>query len=179
MKKLLDVGDLIKTEAIPGFWVCSVVLAFQPKTEDFRPMCLIGVTNAVFEHSFTFSDLAIESLRIADDIGGWGASGRSLDVYEARITPEVEVVGHIDVSLISPEPYVLRFTRRDMPEWPLSGRLTRSIGHGSVHAWRRVHDRDRWLIDVEAAGKSHAEMLVRIRELDRAKRKARRLSQKA
>ncbi len=173
MKKLAEVGDVLKTQPIPGFWTASVVLAVQAKTEDFVPMCLVGGTLCVFPHDFTFSEIVPGSLRLARGISGVYADRPMLWVHAARLKLGVDVIGRVNVDTVADRIFELRFSRQDMPEWAMSGSLSGSIGSSSVHAWRSAHDRERWLQDLDAAARSHEAMITRLKEEARSKRQAR------
>lgn len=174
MKKHLEAGDILKTQPIPGFWVASIVLATQARTEDFTPMCLIGSTPCVFQHDFAFSELVPATLTIARGISGLQADRPLLYLYESRLNQEVEVIGSIDLTQFPSLRFTLQFSRQSMPEWPMAGRLCRSIGSGAVHAWRSAHDHERWLADLSQAKRSHEAMISRIKEEARAKRQEKR-----
>lgn len=171
MKNLLQVGDVIKTQPIAGFWACSVVLAFQPKSEDFSAMCLIGCTDGIFRHDFAFSDLKIDSLKIAVGVMGMEAGRKQLKVYAAKIYPGVEVIGTMDVSRIFPASIEFRVIRHDMPPWPLCGKTSSAIGNVAVSAWRSVHDREQWLLDLESSRVKTAALFEQMRAKERERRK--------
>lgn len=172
MKKHLEVGDILKTQPIPGFWVASVVLSTQSRTDDFNAMCLIGSTLCVFQHDFAFTEIVPTTLAIAHGISGFDSGRPILYVYASRLKPDVEVVGSIDITEIPSQRYTLQFSRQKMPEWPMAGALCRSLGSGAVHAWRSANDHDRWLLDLAEAKRSHDAMISRLQQEARAKRGA-------
>ncbi|MCU1288047.1 MAG: hypothetical protein JWN60_276, partial [Acidobacteria bacterium] len=48
-KKLLQKGDVIKTNPREGFWGCAVVISEREKTKERDPMCHIAITQVVFQ----------------------------------------------------------------------------------------------------------------------------------
>ena len=170
MKKHVEAGDILKTHPIPGFWVASVVLATQPQTEDFKAMCLVGSTLCVFQHDFTFTELDHSALKVTRGISGFDADRPILYVYASRLKSGVEVIGSVDLAHITPQKFTLSFSRQDMPEWPMAGSLSCSIGSGAVHAWRSVHDHERWIADLVEARRSHEAMISRLKEESKVKR---------
>lgn len=172
MKKHVEVGDILKTQPIPGFWVASVVVATQSRTEDFNAMCLVGNTLCVFQHDFAFIELVPATLTIAHGTSGFYADRPILEVYASRLKPDVEVIGSIDLNQIHSQRFTLQFSCQNMPEWPMVGALSRSIGSYAVHEWRSANDHDRWLLDLAEAERSHDAMITRLQQEARAKRQA-------
>jgi hypothetical protein len=163
MKKFVERGDVLKSNPIPGFWTASVVLATQPKTTEFVPMCLIGGTLCVFQHDFRFPEIDLAILKVARGVSGFDADRPMISVYASRLKAGVEVVGHVKVAEICDRTYELKFSRNDMPEWPMRGSLGVGLGSSSIDAWRSLYDKERWILDMEAARRSHLEMIQRLK----------------
>ena len=179
MKKHVEVGDVLKTKPIPGFWVASVVVATQSRTEDFNAMCLVGSTLCVLQHDFAFTELVPATLTIAHGVSGFYADRPILEVYASRLKPDVEVIGSIDLNQFHSQRFTLQFSRQNMPEWPMTGALCRSIGSYAVHAWRSANDHDRWLLDLAEAKRSHDAMISRLQQEARTKRQAKKKQNKS
>lgn len=147
MKKLLNKGDVILTNPIPGFWGIAVVLTERDKTSEFDPMCHIAVTPLVFQKEVSFTEINIEKL-IPLEIEGWNfnpmSSNKDLNkvigVYSRVLTSPVNIIGSIDPAVVYAGPlpwspdYGLEVT------WPLCGNVDKQLGYQSVIAWRKVHD---------------------------------------
>ena len=187
-QRLVAIGDVLKTHPMDGYWGCALVLSARDKTGQFDPMSHIGITSLVFTHDYAFHELDLKGLEILEDDvsirvgpGSYAHWRRSLciGIYSRRITPAVHVIGNLDVASLVPAP--LTFEAGDGTDggWPFCGRVEESLGYEAVHAWRSVHDRTQWLSDIAAAEKSHEEMLVRLKEEDRQKRKNAKARKKA
>lgn len=64
MKKNIEKGDLLKSNPLEGWWVCSIVLNCQPKSDEFNAMSHVAITNGVFNHDFDLSEVDIGNLKI-------------------------------------------------------------------------------------------------------------------
>jgi len=178
--KLLDTGDVLITHPHPEYWGCALVLTARGAPDG----CLIGITPAVFRHEFAFSELDLDRLSILEfdrEIRQADGTYRHLrretciGIYTRRPNANVRVIGHVDVaSLALPE---LNFDVGDGSNggWPLYGPVGDHLGGEAIAAWRAVHDRERWLQELDAARKRTDEMFARIREEDRLKRLARKM----
>ena len=177
-RRLLEVGDVLKTHPFDGYWGCALVLTARDKTAQFDPMCHIGVTSTVFTHDYEFNEIRPRDLEIVQ----FDREARvepndyrplrhesCIGIYSRRITPAVRVIGNIDVSHVAPGPLTFEVGSGSDGGWPLCGRVSVSLGYEAVHAWRAVHDRNQWLADVDAARRSHEELLLRVREAERQK----------
>jgi len=54
MKKNIEKGDLLKSNPLEGYWVCSIVLSDQPKSEDLNAMSHVAIINAISTMSLIF-----------------------------------------------------------------------------------------------------------------------------
>ena len=163
MAKFFEIGSLIKSNPISNFWVCSVVLTYQPKTNDFNALSHIGVTNAVFTHDFTISDVDIDTLKIIDKTNRDNLLVPCISVYSAKMAKDVEVIDIINISTFVDRSLAFEIGNGSDGGWPFSGKVSKSIGSESVHLWRAEHDKEAWLADIKAAEKSHREMLDRLK----------------
>ena len=179
-KKLLEIGDVLKTNPVDGYWGCALVLSVRGKTEEFDPMCHIAVTSTVFRRDYELSDLDVPTLAILefDRQARVGPNEyvplrheTAIGIYARKHTDAVNVVGNIDVSFITPDPLTFDVGNGSDGGWPLCGPVEKSLGYEAVHAWRAVHDRENWLADIDAARKSHEALMERLAEERRSKRK--------
>ena len=170
---LLSLGDVLRTHPLDGYWGCAIVLTVREKTEQFDPMCHIGITTAVFRHEYGFgeinpSNLTIlqhdQEIRIAPYTYRPLGKETCIGIYSRKVTPAVAVIGSVDPSSIYPAR--LKFVAGDSTDggWPFCGKIDSSLGYEAVHLWRAENDREAWLKDIAAAEKSHEEMLVRLKD---------------
>jgi hypothetical protein len=184
---LLSIGDVLKTNPFDGYWGCALVLSVRDKTPDSNPMCHIGITPTVFVHDYDFEELDIEKLeimqfdreiRIAPYQSAPMPRETLIGIYTRKVNSFVNVIGSIDVFPISPTPLTFEIGSGTGNGWPMHGPIGRHLGGEAVLKWRSVHDRERWLREMAEAERSHEEMLVRIAEEDREKRRKYRKSKK-
>jgi hypothetical protein len=171
--KSLVLGDVLRTHPFDGYWGCAIVLTVRDKTNEFGPMCHIGITPIVFTQEFDFDDLndsAFEILRFNRSVRvapySYASDGQAtcIGVYSRRITPSVVVIGNIDPSSVHSAS--LKFVAGNGADggWPFCGKVEESLGGEAVHSWRVEHDREQWVADIAEAEKSHEEMLMRLKE---------------
>ena len=79
-------------------------------------------------------------------------------------------IGNIDVSSIFTIKLTFKVGNGSDGGWPLCGSVSKWMGYEAIHAWRSVHGRTQWLVEIDAADKSHEAMLIRIKEEERQKR---------
>tara|TARA_R110000764_G_scaffold120362_1_gene208119 strand:+ start:544 stop:1041 length:498 start_codon:yes stop_codon:yes gene_type:complete len=163
MKKNVEKGDLLKSNPLEGYWVCSLVLSNHPKSDKFNPMSHIAMTNAVFSHDFEFSDVDIENLKIIHTNNNERHMVPCIEIYTSKLIKDVEVIGHIKSESYYPHHLELQIGNGSDGGWPLCGPLKESLGYQAVHQWRSQNDREVWLNDIAEAEKSHAAMLERIK----------------
>ncbi len=165
MKKAIGKGDLLKSNPLEGYWVCSVVLSFQPKSVDFNAMSHVAITNAVFEHDFDVSEIDLDKLKIIHTRNHEKFLVPCIEIHASKLVKEIEVISQLDVEFLYPHHLEFKVGNGSDEGWPQCGPLTRSLGYQAVHQWRKVNDREAWLKDIVLAEKSHTEMLERLRHV--------------
>lgn len=163
MKRYVKKGDLLKTNPLYDFWVCSLVLDTRDKTNDFDPMCHVGVTNIVSDHNFDVSEIDIKKLEIIHTETLGGKTVPCIGIYASKITKEIEMIGNIDSEAYYNCPLKFKIGNGSNGGWPQCGSLKKSLGFEAVHQWRAANDRVAWLKDVKEAEKSHKEMLENLK----------------
>ena len=163
MKKNVEKGDLLKTNPLEGFWVCSLVLGCRDETKESNAMCHVAVTNAVFDHDFDISEIDIENLRIIHTTNYENKVVPCIEIYVTKLKNDVEVIGKLDPGSYYSEPLEFEIGNGSDGGWPQCGPLKKSIGYEAVHQWRAVNDNEAWLKDIASAEKSHKEMVERLK----------------
>lgn len=163
MKKAIGKGDLLKSNPIEGYWVCSVVLSFQPKSVDSNAMSHVALTNAVFEHDFDFTDINIDKLKIIHTSNHENSLVPCIEIHASKLVKEIEVIGQLDLGFLYPHNLEFQIGNGSDGGWPQCGPLAKSLGYQAVHQWRKVNDHEAWLKDIVQAEKSHKDMLERLR----------------
>ncbi len=163
MKKNIEKGDLLKSNPLEGYWVCSIVLSFQPKNDDFNAMAHVAITNAVFDHDFDFSEIDIGKLKIIHSKNYEDVLVPSIEIHASKLVKDIEVIGKVDAEALYPHSLQFQIGNGTDGGWPQCGPLSKSLGYQAVHQWRAISDREAWLNDIAAAEKSHAEMLERLK----------------
>jgi hypothetical protein len=163
MKKNVEKGDLLKTNPLEGYWVCSLVLGTRDKTSDFDAMCHIAVTNAVFDHDFDVSEIDLTNLKIIHVTNYEGKVVPCINIYASKLKKDIEVIGKLEPSSYYSEPLEFKIGNGSDGGWPQCGPLKKSLGYEAVHQWRSVNDKEAWLNDIASAEKSHKEMLERLK----------------
>ncbi len=163
MKNNVEKGDLLKTNPLDGYWVCSLVLETRNKTSDSDAMCHIATTSAVFDHDFDVSEIDIENLRIIHVSNYEGKVVPCIEIYTSKLKKGIEVIGNLEPASYYSEPLEYVIGNGSDGGWPQCGPLTKSLGYVAVHQWREVNDKEAWLKDIVSAEKSHKEMLERLK----------------
>ncbi len=163
MKKNIEKGDLLKSNPLEGFWVCSIVLSYQPKSDDFNAMSHVAITNAVFDHDFELSEIHSDKLKIAYAKNHENHLVPCIEIHASKLIKEIEVIGQLDADSYYPHGLKFQIGNGSDGGWPQCGPLKKSLGYQAVHQWRAVNDREAWLNDIAAAEKSHTEMLERLK----------------
>jgi hypothetical protein len=182
VSRKFNVGDIIRTHPVDGFWGCAIVLTTFPPTDDFHAMCHIGITPITIQKEFTWGDLADTKLSILEleqhvRLDAYQYRSRivtCIGVYANYRVPPLPVIGSIDP--LTAYPLALRFEVGDGRNgtFPLCGPVRESLGMEAVIAWRRVNDKETWDAEV-AHSRLEFEALETRRLADaRAKRKVRR-----
>jgi hypothetical protein len=165
IKHLLE-GDLLKTSPARGFWGCAVVLKAPCRPVDdemMSSMCHIGITSHIQVHDFVAQELdvtALDILEVDQEIRRAPndyvphRSVPAIGIYTNRINRHVQLLGSIDALGIycsSRTPLSWEVGDGTDGGWPLCGEVSARLGYEAVHAWRSIHDRDRWLADRDEA----------------------------
>ena len=137
-------GDLLRSNPFSGYWVASVVLATQERTDQFSELCLVGVTGTVLSHEFTKDDLDIEKLTLLRQPNRLQVEVPCIYIYAAKLNDSVSVVGNIDSPHLYSEPLRFEIGDGQNGKWPSCGKLVPSLGSQSVHAWRKINDYEQW-----------------------------------
>lgn len=151
MKKDIEKGDLLKSNPFEGFWVCSVVLSYQPKSDEFNAMSHVAITNAVFDHDFEFSEVDIDKLKIIHSRNNEDSLVPCIEIHASKLVKNIEVIGQVATEAYYSYPLQFQIGNGADGGWPQCGPLTKSLGYQAVHKWRSVNDREAWLRDIEAA----------------------------
>jgi len=163
MKKEITKGDLLKSNPLEGYWVCSIVLSFQPKNDNNNAMSHVAITNAVFDHDFHIDQINVDALRIIHTQNNENSIAPCIQINTSKLMKEIEVIGQLDVEPFYPHDLNFQIGNGSDGGWPQCGPLTKSLGYQAVHQWREVNERKAWLQDIAEAEKSHTEMLERLK----------------
>lgn len=163
MKKNIGKGDLLKSNPLEGGWTCSIVLSYQPKTEDFNARSHVATTNVVFEHDFDLSEVDIGNLKIIHTKNYEDHLVPCIGIHASKLVKGIAIIGQLNAELYYPHSLEFQIGNGSDGGWPQCGPLTQSLGYQAVHQWRAVNDREAWLNEIAAAEKSHAEMLERLK----------------
>lgn len=167
-RALLEIGDVIKTHPVDGYWGCAVVLTQREATEQFDPMCHIGITSTVLRNDFAFEDLDTSRFtiltmerRVRID-AETSATRREtcIGIYSRKRSP-LPVLGQIDPTSVFSEP--LEFIAGNGADggWPFCGGVTKSLGNEAVHEWRAKHDAEACEREIAEASASFEDILRR------------------
>ena len=165
MKKDIVKGDILKSNPLEGYWVCSLVLSFQPKGEEFTALSHVAITNAVFNYDFEMSDIDTNKLNIIYTKNSDGNLVPCIEIHTTKLPKEIQTVGHLNTNSYYPHSLEFQIGSGSDGGWPLCGPLSKSLGYQSVHQWRSANDRVAWLNDISEAAKSHEEMLERLKNV--------------
>lgn len=183
-KKLLNKGDVIKTNPREGFWGCAIVLSEREKTKESNPKCHIAITPVVFQHNYDFSELDTNNLDVLEydcryrlkPNEEFTKKKTAIGVYMRKISIPLNIIGNIDPSNIYNgslpfEPYIgLKVT------FPLCGGVTEYLGMEAVINWRSINDKEALENEILESDKQHDALIARIKEEEREKRNRRQLT---
>jgi hypothetical protein len=144
-KKLLNKGDVIRTNPQEGFWGIAVVLSEKEKTPERHPMCHIAITSLLFQHKVEFEELNIKDFiplvfeRIFSLKGEEEFSKEEIciGVYTRRNTVNLAVIGSIEPSLVYDGPLPFEPWSDLEVKWPLCGDPTENLGREAYITWER------------------------------------------
>ena len=185
-KKLLNKGDVIKTNPREGYWGCAVVISEREKTEGRDPLCHIAITQIVFPYNYDFSELDTSKLKVMEfdrhyrlkPDEEFSKKETCIGVYSRKINVPIDIIGTIDPSNIYNGPlpfdpyYGLKVT------FPLCGKVTKNLANEAIVTWRRIHDKHALEKEISESNKSHDALIARIKEEEREKRNDRRSANK-
>ncbi len=147
MNKLLNFGDVIRTNPVSGYWGIAIVLSEREKTIEFDPMCHIALTPLVFQHEVDISELRLEDLTVLEiehynfnPLGNNPESNKVIGVYSRIVNEATSVIGSIDPKPLYDGPlpfspdYGLEIT------WPLCGNVDTRFGIQAITHWLRAYD---------------------------------------
>ena len=147
MNNLLNCGDVIRTNPIPGYWGVAVVLTECEKTSEFEPMCHIALTPLVYQHEIDFSELRSEDLNVLE-IEGWNfdplvtnvESDKVIGVYSRIVNVAISVIGAINPKTLYDGPLPFFPDSGLEVTWPLCGSVDNQLGIQAITNWLRAND---------------------------------------
>ena len=163
MKKNVEKGDLLKSNPLEGYWVCSIVLSHREKTNEFDAMCHVASTNAVFDHDFDISEVDTDKVKIIHTKNFEDYLVPCIEIYVSKLVKGIEVIGQVQTDSYYVHQLPFQIGRGHDGGWPQCGPLKKSLGYRAVHQWRTFNDREAWLNDIREAEESHAAMLERLK----------------
>lgn len=178
MKKLLNKGDVIRTNPKENFWGIAVVLSEKDKTEDRDPMCHIAITPLVFQHAVNFEDIDINKLCVAEFVrrirlkpGEESTRMETLiGVYSRKIKTPIDIIGNIDPDFMYDGPLPFSPDYGLKVKWPLCGNVKNDLGSEAVITWRRINDSENFQKQSEESDRFHDALMLKIKEEERVKR---------
>ncbi len=178
-KRVLHVGDVIRTEPSAGYWGCAVVLSEFPATERLRAMCHIGITPIVKRHAFGWDELEPGELSVLQHdrsvrVGEGQYSQRretAIGLWANFKVPPLVILGKIDPDEVYSQDLSPEAGDGTGGRFPHCGSLYGWLGGEAVGAWRKLHDADAFKAEIEQ-GRREFELLEQRRLAD-AREKAR------
>ena len=185
-KKLLNKGDVIKTNPLEGFWGCAIVLSEREKTESRDPVCHIAITPIIFQHGYDFSELDISKLKVLEferhyrlkPNEGFTKKETLIGVYSRKIDIPINIIGNINTSNIYSGPLPFDPYSGLEVAFPLYGKVTSKLGSEAVIAWRRINDKDVLAREILETHKRHDALMANLKEDELEKRNRARLLKK-
>ena len=143
--KLLNKGDVIRTNPHEGFWGIAVVLSEKEKTPERHPMCHIAITPLLFQYKVKFEEINIHNLiplvfeRIFKLKGKEEFSTEEIciGVYTRRYKVNLDIIGSIEPSLVYDGPLPFEPWDYLKIKWPLCGEPTENLGREAYINWER------------------------------------------
>ncbi|WP_415904412.1 hypothetical protein ACMXYW_13675 [Neptuniibacter sp. QD48_55] len=161
-KRNIEKGDLLKSNPLDGYWVCSIVLTHREKSESYSSGSHVAITNAVFDHDFDLSEIDTDNLEIIHTTNFEGYVVPCIEMYASKLVNGIEVIGQVSSEHFYKHALEFKIGRGHDGGWPSCGPLKKSLGHEAVHQWRSINDSEAWLKDIREAEKKHSEMIVRL-----------------
>ena len=154
----LKAGDVIQTHPQRGFWGCAVVLSSRDSTDQFHPMCHIGITSLITKRRYSWKSIDPRELRIvesspairaaADEYYQSQDSRSCIGIYTLKTLAGITIIGSIDPALVYGKPLTFDVGDGTSGRFPLCGPIKEDIGSEAVIAWRKIHDRERLEKDI-------------------------------
>ncbi len=162
-----------------------MVLAVWPQTEDFGPMCHIGITPVIMRHAYAWNELSQDSLSILQyqrniriDIGKYEflRLQTCIGIYSNfRVIP-VTIIGSIEPERVYPHRLTFEIGDSTDGGFPLCGPIDEKLGIEAVVAWRRINDRERLEAEFEESSHITEAVFERLKAEEREKRMKRKKS---
>lgn len=155
---VLNKSDVIKTNPQNGYWGCALVLDVQEHNDEFQPLCLIAVTDFLSKEDFSFDQLPLKklsvlnierSLRVGEGRYCDGGKEVCIEIHTRRMKSGQEVIGRIENF-----PFKMPVLTYEVGDgkglgYPLCGPITAILGYQAVIAWRKVNEKEAFLMDVK------------------------------
>lgn len=169
---VLQLGDVIETHPREGFFGIALVLAVCDATAEFDPLCLIGITTAIFHRPIEMGDVHVEDLTIVElDVEArTGPNAYAplrhhvcIKIHGRKLPPTMRVLGRVDTSRLKLGPLGFEVGDGTSGRYPLYGPIAEHLGSEAVIAWRLIHDRAQFFADRDASRMAHEELLLRMK----------------
>jgi hypothetical protein len=179
MKKLLNKGDVIRTNPRDGFWGIAVVLSEQDNIENPEPKCHIAITPSIFRHPVNFDEIVINELNVLEFVRGVRLNPNEeltrkdtlIGVYLRQAIDPIDIIGSIDPSSLYDGPLPFEPWHYLEIKWPLCGRPKKNLGYEAVISWRRLNDSENLQKEIEESDRRFDEITLKIKEEEREKRR--------
>lgn len=143
--KLLNKGDIIRTNPQEGFWGIAVVLSEKEKTPERLPMCHIAITSLLYQHKVEFEELKIKDLKPLVFERIYSLKGKEeftkeeicIGVYTRRNKNNFEIIGSINPSFVYNGPLPFEPWSDLEVTWPLCGEPSETLGIETYITWER------------------------------------------
>ena len=143
--KLLNRGDIIRTNPSEGYWGIAIVLSETEKTPESHPKCHIAITSLLYTFPITFNELNIDELKpmVFDreyelkEVTPFLRAEICIGVYTRRNKTNLEIIGSVNPALVydGPLPFIPLYNLKIT--WPLYGDPDNSLGNEAYIAWKR------------------------------------------
>ncbi len=143
--KLLNKGDVIRTNPEEGFWGIAIVLSEREKTPEFQPMCHIAITPLLFNHKVKFDEISFSEIKPLEFDQVYALKGKEefsvretcIYVYTRRNKVNLEIIGSIDPEKIynGPLPYEPYYDLE--VKWKVCGEPSENLGRQAFIQWKR------------------------------------------
>jgi hypothetical protein len=146
--KLLNKGDVIRTNPHEGFWGIAVVLSEKEKTPERYPMCHIAITPLIFQHKVVFDEINLNDLKPLVFERIFSLKGKEefsrkeicIGVYTRKFKADFEIIGSIDSSKIYDGPLPFEPLTDLEIKWPIYGVPTDNLGREAYLTWISEND---------------------------------------